>query len=273
MNAWQAWERIESGPADAARRVLLLPGGMCAAGQYRQLMAEPALAGIRLIAVTLPGNSGAAAPADVSMENFAVLASQCAADLGCDVVAGFSMGASVALEMAASRAFAGPVVLLAPSFSRADEAKFLGVFDRLSRVLGNLPFAAMIKTLGVALRFMPLPGEVRTALAADVRRNDPQAVRRTIRGYFEYLDRHGSVAGRLRDAGVPAWVVHGQRGDGGITDAERATLTSNSQIRIITIPGASYFTPNEEPALVAGLIIDALASSRAGAPADEQGDR
>ena len=44
-----------SGPADAEHTVLLLPGGWCTAVFYEELMAEPALAGIRLVAVTLPG--------------------------------------------------------------------------------------------------------------------------------------------------------------------------------------------------------------------------
>ena len=60
---------------------------------------------------------------------------------------------------------------------------------------------------------------------------------------------------RLR---VPAWVVHGETGDGGVTDEERRTLQAYPQIRIVTIPGGSFFTPNEEPALVAGLVVDAL---------------
>ncbi len=32
-------------------------------------------------------------------------------------------------------------------------------------------------------------------------------------------------------------------------------------MKVITIPGASYMTPNEEPALVAGLVIEALGTS------------
>ncbi len=66
------------------------------------------------------------------------------------------------------------------------------------------------------------------------------------------------VAGRLCASGVPAWVVHGETGDGGITDEERRTLQAYAWIRIVTIPGASFFTANEEPALVAGLVLDAL---------------
>ena len=69
-----------------------------------------------MIAVTVPGNWGGGTPAakDLSIENLARLAARCAADLGCDVVVGFSLGANIALEMAASGAFGGPLALLAP---------------------------------------------------------------------------------------------------------------------------------------------------------------
>jgi hypothetical protein len=53
-------------------------------------------------------------------------------------------------------------------------------------------------------------------------------------------------------------VVHGERGDGGITEDERRTLEASPRIRAITIPGASYLTPNEKPALVAKLLLEAL---------------
>src|SRR6478609_4173142 len=123
------WDRRDSGPADAERTVLLLPGGMCTAGQYEELMAEPSLADYHLVAVTLPGNGGTQPPPDLSIENYARMTAELAADLGCDAVLGFSMGANVALEMAGSGAFKGPLVLLAPSFSRADEALFIRVVD------------------------------------------------------------------------------------------------------------------------------------------------
>src|SRR6185437_8458273 len=52
---WTGWDRRESGPGDAPQTALLLPGGMCTAVQYEELMAEPALANVRLVAVTMPG--------------------------------------------------------------------------------------------------------------------------------------------------------------------------------------------------------------------------
>jgi pimeloyl-ACP methyl ester carboxylesterase len=259
---WAGWDRRESGPADAEHTALLLPGGLCTYVQYEELMAEPALAGVRMIAVTLPGNGGTPALPDLSIENLARLTAQCAADLGCDVVVGFSLGANIALEMTASGAFSGPLVLLAPSFSRRDEAVFLRILDRLARVLGYLPFAAMLRMMGPAMKAMPLPPDRRRVLAAELGKNDPRVARRGIHSYLRYLDRHGSVAPRLCQAGVPAWVVHGERGDGGITPEERRTLGESTRIHLITIPGASYFTPNEEPALVAKLVVEALDRER-----------
>jgi len=255
---WETWDRRECGPVHAEHSALLLPGGMCTAVQYEELMAEPALARVRMIAVTLPGMGGAPAPPDPSIENIARMAAECAVDLGCGVVVGHSYGANVALEMAASGAFAGPLVLLAPSFSRQDEAGFFRAIDRLARLLGHLPFAAMLKMMGPAMKRMPLPPERREVLAAELRKNDPRVTRRGVHSYMQYLERHGSVAPRLRDADVPAFIVHGEKGDGGITDEERRTLEASPRISLITIPGASYMTPNEQPALVARLVGEAL---------------
>jgi hypothetical protein len=177
------------------------------------------------------------------IENYARLAAQCAADLRCDVVVGFSMGANVALEMAGSGAFRGPLVRLAPSFSRQDVAVFFRLLDRLAPVLGHLPIAALLKMMGPAMYRMPLPPDRREVLAAEFRKNDPRVVRRINHRYFQYLDRHGSVASRLCATHVPAWVVHGERGDGGVTDEERHTLEACPQIRLGHHPGPELLHP------------------------------
>lgn len=131
-------ETIQSGPAEADRTVLLIPGGLNSARSYAELMAQPALSGVRLVAVTLPGHAGAPPPEDFSIESYARLAADLAAELGCDAVVGFSVGASVALEMAASGAFRGPVLLLGISLSPRDEPAFLRAINRLGTVLGTL---------------------------------------------------------------------------------------------------------------------------------------
>ena len=135
------WEICESGPAGAERTVLL-PGGLNTARSYAELMAQPALARIHLIAATLPGHGGTPPPADFSIENYARLGSKLAADHGCDAVVGFSIGARVALEMAASGGFSGPVVLLGISLSLADEPAVLRVMDRLGAPPASLRLSA-----------------------------------------------------------------------------------------------------------------------------------
>jgi pimeloyl-ACP methyl ester carboxylesterase len=90
------WEIVESGPAGAEQTVLLLPGGMCSARSYAEVMAEPALARTRLLAVTMPGHAGAPPPEDFSAESYARITAELAKSAGVDLVVGFSMGAWVA---------------------------------------------------------------------------------------------------------------------------------------------------------------------------------
>jgi pimeloyl-ACP methyl ester carboxylesterase len=67
------------------------------------------------------GHCGTAPPGDFRPECYAEMVAGLAREVGADVVVGFSMGATVAYEMVASRAFAGPLVLLGVSlFLRAD---------------------------------------------------------------------------------------------------------------------------------------------------------
>jgi hypothetical protein len=107
------WELRESGPPDADYTVLLLPGALCTAAFFEALMAESRLseASIRMVATTVQGFGGTTPPDDLSMENYARLAGKLAADLGCDLVVGHSVGANIAIEMAASAEFAGPLLL------------------------------------------------------------------------------------------------------------------------------------------------------------------
>src|SRR5215475_5405365 len=120
----EAWERLIVGPEDADRSVLLLPGGANAARSYDLVMADPALSGVRLVATTLPGMAGAPLTDDVSVPGLARVAGEMATAQGCDVVVGFSHGATVAVEMVLSGNFHGPVVLLGLSLTTEDDAAF-----------------------------------------------------------------------------------------------------------------------------------------------------
>jgi len=252
------WELRESGPADADRAVLLLPGGLNRARSYEELMAQPALTGVHLVAATLPGHGGTPPPDDFSIEHAARLAAELAVEVDADVVVGFSMGATVALEMAASGAFTGPVVLLGISLSPEDEPAFLRALDRIASVTGSLPFAAMRQMMGSVTKNVRVPEPRRAELLDDLRRNDPPVMRRLFHAYLQYLRRPDAPAVRLCDAGVPAWIVHAEKGDGGLTNEERRTLEACANARVITIRGTSFFLPNEEPGRIAEIVVDAL---------------
>ena len=256
------WTLSESGPPDAERTVLMLPGGMCTAAFYDELVAEPLLreAPLRLVATTLPGHGGTPEPADVSMEHYARATGQLARDLGCDVVVGHSLGANVAIEMARLGEFTGPMVLLSPSLSRQDESRFLRVLDRLAAGLGPLPFRGMLALTGPAMKDVGVPAERRDALAAELRRNDPRFVRRAIRSYLAYLDQHGSLADALCRSGVPTWVLFGDKGDVGLRDDERAMLDHCPTVTRLVVRHAGHLTLNEQPFQVAEVVLEAVRS-------------
>ena len=112
-------------------------------------MADPALSGVRLVATTLPGMAGAPVSEDVSIPALSRRAGELAKEHGCDVVVGFSHGATVALDMVLSGHFHGPVVLLGISLTTEDEAAFFRGVVRASQKVGSWPMAAL-------LRLMPL---------------------------------------------------------------------------------------------------------------------
>ena len=256
------WQLREAGPADARQTVLLLPGGMCSAGSYAELMAEPALAGTRLVAATFPGHAGAPPPDDYSIENYAQLTSELATRIGADVVVGFSVGAVVAFEMVVSGAFTGPAVLLGVSLSTKDEPAFFRGLVRLGGVLGDLPFAILAKGAASMVKRIPVSAERQAELREDFRKNVPRDVGKSLREYLRWLKRDDRPAERLCQAGVPTWIVHAEKkGDGGLTDDERRTLEACPHAHLVTLPGDVFFIPNEAPGPIAEVIVDAMRSA------------
>jgi pimeloyl-ACP methyl ester carboxylesterase len=252
------WELRESGPREAEHTVLLLPGGMCSAGSYAEVMAQPSLATTRLVAATLPGHAGAPPPDDYSIENYARLAAELAAKVGADVVAGFSIGATIALEMVASGSFDGPVVLLGISLSTPDEPAFFRAIVRLGAVFGGAPAALLAKGATSMVKRVPASAERQAELRDDFRKNVPGHVKQALDGYMRWLRRNDRPADRLCGAGVPAWIVHAEKGDGGLTDEERCTLDACPHARLVTIPGHVFLLPNEAPDRVADVIAEAV---------------
>jgi hypothetical protein len=51
----ERWQIRRAGAANAPHRVLMIPGGLCTTAFYADVMAEPAVAGLGMVAVTQPG--------------------------------------------------------------------------------------------------------------------------------------------------------------------------------------------------------------------------
>jgi pimeloyl-ACP methyl ester carboxylesterase len=255
------WQLREAGPVDAQRTVLLLPGGMCSAGSYAEVMAEPALAQTRLVAVTLPGQAGAPASDIYSIEDLAHHVAQLASSVGADVVVGFSNGANVIVEMVLSGGFSGPVVLLGSSLSYKDEPAFFRAIVRSTSVLGNLPMKVLAAGAASMVKRIPASGERQSELRSEFRRNNPRDNRIGLREYLRWLKQGDGRAERLCRASVPTWIVHAEKGDGGLTADERRTLETCPHAHLVTIAGSAFFLPNEVPERIAAVIVDALAAA------------
>ena len=257
----EAWELLIAGPEDAERSVLLLPGGANAARSFDLVMADPALSGMRLVATTLPGMAGAPLTLDVSVPGLARAAGELAATHRCDVVVGFSHGATVALEMVLSGKFRGPVVLLGISLTTEDDAAFFRKAVRVSQKVGRWPLGILLRLLPLMVRSAKVPEPHKRELIEDLKQNRAGDAVRVSAEYLDYIAADRDYAGQLASSGSPAWVVHAEKGgDGGLTDAERATLAAADNVTLVTAPGKVFLLPDETPEQTAAVIATALST-------------
>jgi len=257
----ESWELLKAGPPDADRSVLLLPGGANAARSFNLVMADPALSGVRLVATTLPGMAGAPLSDDVSVPALARRAGELAKEHKCDVVVGFSHGATVAMDMVLSGHFQGPVVLLGISLTTEDEARFFRAVVRASQKVGSWPMAILLRLLPLMARSAKTPEPHKRELIEDLKQNRASDSVRASSEYLDYIAADRDFAAQLAASGNPMWVVHAEKGDGGLTDAERATLQAAPNVTLVTIPGAVFFLPDEAPQQTAAVIATALSQA------------
>jgi len=254
----EAWELLTSGPDDADRSVFLLPGGANAARSYDLVMADEALSGVRLVATTMPGMAGASMVDDVSVPGLARAAGALAREHHCDVLVGFSHGATVALEMLLSGEFRGPVVLLGISLSTEDEAGFFRAAVRISQRVGSWPMAMLLKLVPMMVRSAAVPEPHKQELVEDLKQNRAGDAVRLCGEYLDYIAADRDYAAELAASGSPVWVVHAEKGDGGLTDAERTVLEAAPDVTLVTIPGSVFLLPDEAPERIAAVIAAAL---------------
>jgi pimeloyl-ACP methyl ester carboxylesterase len=141
--------------------------------------------------------------------------------------------------------------------SRKDESIVPRALDRLSRVLGHLPYTLVLKLIGPAVG-SGLPPARREALVNELKKNDPRFLRAQTHSYLAYLDRHGSLAKRFCETGVPAWVVYGEKDDVGITPAERELLTAAPNVTLVEIADTGHFALVDKPDQVAAMVLQVV---------------
>jgi pimeloyl-ACP methyl ester carboxylesterase len=260
------WTFSEGGSGETT--VLLLPGALCTAAFYSDVLADPALSGsgARFVAATPPGFGGNPAPPgfDMSVSSYADLVEKEAEALGCSALVGHSYFANVLIEVGARGRFQGPLVLLSPCFSREDEEKDVRQLNAIARVpgVGALVFWIAPRTLSGSMKGR-FPEERHDELVDEMKRglSDGRGAREFIKRYFDSLDEPGSLAERLASSAAPAWVVRGDADEIGLTDAEAATLEGAPSVRMVTIPGARHFSMLDDPAAVTRVILEAVGAA------------
>jgi pimeloyl-ACP methyl ester carboxylesterase len=262
------WTFRERGAQDADHTVLLLPGALCTAAFYDDVLAEPgfAEAGVRLVAATPPGFGGNPVEPGFGMrvEDYATMVEDKAAELGCDAIAGHSYFANVLIAVAEHSRFRGPLILLSPCFSREDEEKDLRQLASLGRVpgAGTVLFRLVGRTLSSSMKGR-FPEARHDELVREMRKTEPRAMRKLILRYFEHLGEPGSLAQRLAASGAAAWVVRGDEDEIGLTGQEAAALEAAANVNVVAIPGARHFSMTDRPAAVSQTILEAVGAARA----------
>jgi pimeloyl-ACP methyl ester carboxylesterase len=202
--------------------------------------------------------AGAPVSEDVSIPALSRRAGELAKEHACDVVVGFSHGATVALDMVLSGHFQGPVVLLGISLTTEDEAAFFRAVVRGSQKVGRWPMAAMLRLMPLMARSAKTPKQHKKELIEDFKQNRARDSVLACVEYLDYIAADRDFAAQLAVSGNPVWVVHAEKGDGGLTDAERATLRAAPNVTLVTIPGSVFLLPDEAPQKTAGVIASAL---------------
>jgi pimeloyl-ACP methyl ester carboxylesterase len=174
---------------------------------------------------------------------------------------GFSHGATVALDMVLSGHFEGPVVLLGISLTTEDEAAFFRGVVRASQKLGSWPMAALLRLMPLMARSAKTPESHKKELIEDFKQNRAGDSVRACGPYLDYIAQDRDFAALLATSDNPVWVVHAEKGDGGLTDAERATLEAAPNVTLVTIPGSVFLLPDEAPQETAAAIARALSQT------------
>jgi hypothetical protein len=111
------------------------------------------------------------------------------------------------------------------------------------------------------VRSAKIPEPHKRELIEDLKQNTASDAVRVSAEYLDYIAADRDYAAELAASSSPAWVVHAEKGgDGGLTDAERATLDSADNVTLVTVPGSVFLLPDEAPDQTAAVIATALST-------------
>ena len=134
---------------------------------------------------------------------------------------------------------------------------------RASQRVGSWPMATLLRLLPLMLRSAQTSlSRTRPELIDDLKQNRPRDSVQVSGEYLDYIAADRNFAAELASSGNPAWVVHAEKkGDGGLTDAERAALEEAPAVTLVTTPGAVFLLPDEAPQETAAAISSALSAA------------
>jgi pimeloyl-ACP methyl ester carboxylesterase len=153
------------------------------------------------------------------------------------------------------------VVLLGISLTTEDEAAFFRGVVRASQKVGSWPMATLLRLMPLVARSAKTTELHKKELIEDFKQNRAGDAVRACVEYLDYIAEDRDFAAELAASGNPAWVVHAEKGDGGLTDVERATLQAAPHVTLVTIPGSVFLLPDEAPQQAAAAIASALSQA------------
>ncbi len=261
--------RLEVRSAGTGPPVILLHGftgrGASWSAHLRKLGREH-----RTIVVDLLGHGRSDAPADPARYAVACQARDVAAILArlchapADVV-GYSMGARIALRLAADHpAAVGRLVLESPSPGIADpaaRAERKAHDERLAETIERQGVAALVdrwEAQPVFASHAALPAPARRRLRAERLANRDHGLAASLRGAGQGVE--PPILGRLRDVRAPTLVIAGELDEVG-RDRAAAVASALPDARLEIVPGAGHTPHLERPAAfrrLVGEFLDAI---------------
>jgi pimeloyl-ACP methyl ester carboxylesterase len=264
LGSFQVFRRGPVGD-EAARRVLLLPGGFCTALSYIDVVREQVLADAKITtyAANPPGFRDNPPPPGFthSTTEYAELIEQLAHTEQIDLLVGHSLSANILIELAARGEYDGPIILLGPCLRQRNEYRGVRLLRRLEffEPLARRAYASTSRNFRRTMAGLVRPERLEL-IVGDMELTPSEQNRAVINGYFDQLEEHGTLAKLLARAGGEIHFVRGDAESIGFDRADRQSVVAQQNVTTHTITGSDHMMMLDNPAEVAALIAAVAAS-------------